>query len=281
MKNKLHISVVIFILLFAGAGILASESEKKETPVSNRMVVPEFHSIINSANVDGAVLIYDPKKGIYYSNNFTWANVGKLPASTFKIPNSMIALEIGIVDNNSTLLKWDGKKRYLKIWEKDLHFQEAFRLSCVPCYQKIAKKIGEKRMNEYLTQFDYGDMRVDSTNVDVFWLKGDSRITQFQQIDFLKRFYRSELPISERTEKIMKRMIILEDNKNYSLSGKTGWSIRGGNNNGWFVGYVEKKNKVYFFATNVEPKENFNMKMFSKIREKITRQALKQLKIIK
>ncbi len=281
MKNKLYILVVIFILLFAGAGILESVVDKKETAISNRMFVPEFQFIIDSAEVEGSILIYDFQKDIYYSNDFIWAGKGNLPASTFKIPNSIIAIESGIVENWNTLLKWDGKKRYLKAWEQDLTFKDAFRLSCVPCYQEIARKIGEKRMNKYLTQFEYGDMKVDSANIDVFWLEGDSRISQFKQIDFLKRFYESKLPVSERTEKIMKGIIIIEDNENYILSGKTGWSVRNGNNNGWFVGYVEIKNKVYFFATNVKPKEQFNMKMFSKIRTEITYKALKQLEIIK
>jgi len=124
-------------------------------------------------------------------------------------------------------------------------------------------------------------MKVDSTNIDVFWLEGNSRISQVQQIDFLMRFRESNLPISKRTERIMKRMIVIEKNENYTLNGKTGWSTRNGNNNGWFVGYVEVENKVFFFATNVEPKEQFNMKMFPETRKEVTFEALKQLKIIK
>lgn len=246
-----------------------------------QVVLSEFQHIIDSAKVAGAVLIYDSQEDIYYSNDFTWVNKGNLPASTFKIPNSIIALESGVVENDSTLFKWDGKKRYLKVWEQDLIFRKAFQLSCVPCYQEIARKIGEKRMNKYLSKLDYGNMKVDSTNVDVFWLEGDSRISQFQQIDFLKRFHESKLPISERTESIMKRMMIIEDNENYTLRGKTGWSIRNGNNNAWFVGYVKVENKEYYFATNVEPKKQFNMKIFSVIRKEITYEALKHLEIIK
>ena len=74
--------------------------------------------------------------------------------------------------------------------------------------------------------------------------------------------------------------MVIEEQDNFRLSGKTGWSIRNGNNNGWFVGYVEKDNNVYFFATNVEPEEEFNMDMFPMIRKEITYKALKQLNII-
>lgn len=129
---KIYGSLLIMILLFSCPGNLEGDSGNKEINNRNRVVNLEFQSIIDSAKVEGSVLIYDSQKDIYYSNNFKWANIGKLPASTFKIPNSIIALESGIVENDNTLLKWDGKKRYLKIWEKDLTLKDAFRLSCVP-----------------------------------------------------------------------------------------------------------------------------------------------------
>ena len=136
-------------------------------------------------------------------------------------------------------------------------------------------------MNEFLEKLDYGDMKVDSSNIDLFWLEGESRISQFQQINFLKRLYQSELPISERTEKIIKRMIVIEEDDDYKLSGKTGWSIKNWNNNGWFVGYFETQYKTYFFATNVEPKQQFDMNLFPMIRKDVTFKALEQMKIIK
>lgn len=255
--------------------------QQEKTTDGNQIIRSDFQSIIDSLNVAGAVLIYDFQKDVYYANDFKWADKGNLPASTFKIVNSIIALESGVVENDSTLFKWKGEKRALKIWEQDLLFREAFHFSCVPCYQDIARSIGEKRMNVYLDKFDYGSMQVDSTTIDRFWLEGDSRISQFQQIDFLKRFYNAKLPISKRTESIMKRLMVIEENENYRLSGKTGWSIRNGRNNGWFVGYIEMGQQLFFFATNVEPQAQFNMDMFSMIRKEITYKALRQMDIIK
>jgi len=260
---------------------------KKSTPdiegykVSQQQIeVPEFQKIIDSAAVEGSILIYDLKDDKYFSNDFQWANKGNLPASTYKIPNSIIALETGTVKNDSSLFPWNGEKRNLKIWEQDLIFKDAFQFSCVPCYQEMARKIGVSRMNEYLEKLAYGNMKVDSTNIDLFWLEGDSRINQWQQIDFLKRLYLSELPISARTEAIMKRMMVIEDNDQYKLSGKTGWSIRNGNNNGWFVGYLETGDKACFFAINVEPTQQFDMDMFSMIRKDVAYKAFREMKII-
>ncbi len=278
---KIIYIIPILIVLFSCTSKKTDSNIKEIKVVEREIIVPEFQTIIDSAYVNGAILIYDFDDNKYYSNNFEWTKKGKLPASTFKIPNSIIAIETGVIENDSTLLKWNGEKRRLRNWEQDLVFRDAFHFSCVPCYQEIARKIGVKKMNEYLNKLEYGNMKVDSTNIDMFWLEGESKVTQFQQIDFLKRFYQSNLQISERTELIMKRMMIIEDNDDYKLSGKTGWSISNENNNGWFVGYVDTKNKVYFFATNVEPKEQFSMKNFSKIRKKITYKALKQLELIK
>lgn len=131
--------------------------------------------------------------------------------------------------------------------------------------------------NDYLAQFVYGDMEVNADNIDVFWLEGNSRITPFQQIDFLNRFYKDQLPITKRTEAIMKKMMVIEDSNHYRVSGKTGWSVSDGHDNGWFVGYVEQNEKVYFFATNIVPKEQFDMALFAMTRKEITYKALKQM----
>lgn len=235
----------------------------------------DFQKIIDSTGLSGSILILDPQSDIYYSNDFKRCSTGFIPASTFKIPNSIIALETGVAKDDSTVYKWDGKKKFLPQWEKDLILKDAFQFSCVPCYQQIAREIGTQRMKEYLKKFDYGNMIVDSSNIDSFWLEGDSKISQMQQIDFLKKLYTLEIPVSERTSDLMKRIMIIDENDSYKLSGKTGWAVRGENNLGWFVGYVETNGNVYYFATNVEPKENFEMEKFAGIRSKITLQAFR------
>lgn len=277
---KIHYFTSILILFFSCTDKKTSSDEDQNKEAAHEIAVPEFQTIIDSSNVKGAILIYDLEDDKYYSNDFEWAKKGNLPASTFKITNSIIALETGVVENDSTLFKWDGEKKRLKNWEQDLILRDAFHFSCVPCYQGIARKIGAKKMTEYINKLEYGDIQVDSSNIDLFWLEGESRINQFQQINFLKRLYQSQLAISERTEVIMKRMMVIEENDDYKLSGKTGWSIRNGNNNGWYVGYIQSQNKTYFFATNVEPKEEFDMSMFPMIRKDVTHKAFEKFSVI-
>lgn len=252
----------------------SQESESRQT------YVPEFQTIIDSVKLDGAILLFDPLTNTYLSNDFEYARRGFLPASTFKIPNSIIALETGVVEDDSTLLKWDGKPRRLKSWETDLIFKQAFLRSCYPCYQEIARKVGHLQMRAYLDKLQYGHMMVDSNSIDHFWLEGPSRISQFEQIDFIRRLHQKKLPISEWTTNLMKKLMFIEEKPGYRLFGKTGWSITDDFHNGWFVGYVEKGAHVYYFATNVSPGEGFDMDDFGRIRALITKEALKKANIV-
>ncbi|MGB5555128.1 MAG: class D beta-lactamase [Flavobacteriaceae bacterium] len=277
MKSKYLI--LLAVMLFSCA------NEKRNRPAVKEMAQhqiksSEFQSILDHAKVIGTILIYDLQENSYYSNDFEWAATGKLPASTFKIPNSIIALENEVVENDSTMFKWNGEKRELPIWEQDMIFKEAFHRSCVPCYQDVARGIGVARMNSWLQKLQYGTMQVDSATIDKFWLEGASRISANQQIDFLVRFYKNELPISSRTQAIMKRMMLIEENNRYTLYGKTGWSNNKGNHNGWFVGYMEIEKGAYFFASNIEPKGLFQQATFVPARKEVVLKALQQLKLI-
>lgn len=238
---KIFYLVSTIILFISCSGKKTSFNKKEVEVLKQEIIVPEFQTIIDSANVHGAILIYNLQEDKYYSNDFKWAAKGQLPASTFKIPNSIIALETGIVENDSTIFYWDGEKRGNKNWEQNLLFKDALQYSCVPCYQEVAKSIGVTRMRKYLDLFNYGSIKVDSTNIDIFWLEGESRINQFEQIDFLVNFHQSNLSISKRTESTMKRMMIIDESDNNIISGKTGWSYSKEQDNGWFVGYVESK----------------------------------------
>lgn len=275
-------SIAVFLILFISCKENKGTTTINEEQSANKNIIkPEFQSIIDSSDVKGSILIYDLNKDIYYSNDFEWSNKGNLPASTFKIANSIIGLETGVIENDSVIFKWDGEKKWLKNWEQDLILRDAFQFSCVHCYQEVARKVGSKRMNDYVSKLNYGNLEIDSTNIDKFWLEGESRISQMQQIDFLKRLYNFELPISKRTESIMRNIMLIEETDQYKLSGKSGLSNNNGEYNGWFVGFVEFKNNTYLFATNLEPKKEFDFDSFIKKRLDLTLLGLRKLNVLK
>ncbi len=273
-----------YALLLLGVLVInsCSNSENKKNTdklesETSHIEVDAFKNLINGAKVNGTILIYEPENKTYYSNNFKWAHSGFLPASTFKIPNSMIALESNVISNDSTIIPWDGNKKRFKIWEQDLTFRNAFHYSCVPCYQRIARNVGTDLMKTKLKEINFGNMTVDSSNLDMFWLEGNSRITAYEQIDFLERFNMGKLPIAKRTELMMKKMMVITENDTLVIRGKTGWSNANSINNGWFVGYIEKKNDLYYFATNIEPHAGVSLKTFAEIRRSLTYKALEIL----
>ena len=54
----------------------------------------------------------------------------QLPASTFKIPNSVIALETGVVgDPDKDVFQWDGVTRSIEAWNRDHTLRSAIAAS--------------------------------------------------------------------------------------------------------------------------------------------------------
>ncbi|AWV99476.1 class D beta-lactamase [Arcticibacterium luteifluviistationis] len=270
MKN------IAFLLAIASL-ITACSTSTKESTEEKEVVNADFQSIIDSSLIKGSILIFDANKSTYYSNDFKWAKKGFIPASTFKIANSINALENEIVENDSSMFYWDGEPKFLKSWEQDMNFYQAYQRSCVPCYQEIARKTGADKMHATLDKIGYPGMIFDSTNVDDFWLEGDSKISQYEQIIFLRRLANKELPISEHSYDIMNKIMVLKETENYTLYGKTGWAVQNENNIGWFVGFAKTKGNTYFLATNVAPTEALNIDDFVRLRMEVCLKALEGL----
>ena len=242
--------------------------------------IPELKKIFDKYKVDGSILIYNQNENRYIGYNLERCNVAFCPASTFKIPNTLIALETGIITLDSVFL-WNGERRTFSSWEKDMTFEEAFKASVVPIYQEIARRVGVAKMKYYTQLFNYGNLDINEDNIDKFWLEGKSSITQYQQIYFLHNLYNLRLPISENVMTLTKQLMLLETKTNYKISGKTGWAVRQQENITWFVGFVEANENVYFFATNIPSNENTDLKSFSTIRIELTKAILQELNIIK
>lgn len=280
MRSEFSVLVVFIFAAIAGCDDSLTEDHKElnednQTEEVLRIQWDEMSSLFDSLGVEGSILLFDAERNELLSNDYVWAEKQRLPASTFKIPNSIIALETGVVSDEFTVMKWDGTKKWRQEWEQDLAFKDAFQYSCVPCYQEIARKIGVKRMNEWLDKLEFGKMIVDSSTIDNFWLSGESKISQFEQMDFLVRFNLGELPISDRTREIVREIMILEKTEKYCLMAKTGWASGDSYENGWFVGFLEQNGNTYYFATNISPKKNCPREAFLEARSVITREALR------
>ena len=253
----------------------STSSNEKLTNIQ-RVHKAEFQQILDSLMLDGSILIYDTSTLTFYSNDFEWSEQGHIPASTYKIPHTLIGLELGIL-SDTFVFRYDGTPRNMSIWEQDLKLKDALQFSCVPCYQSLARMIGVDSMKYYLDKLNYGSMIFDEESLDMFWLQGASRINQFQQIEFLQELYNGELDVSIRNQKLVREMLVIQEDSIGTLSGKTGWSIDGDQNSGWFVGYLETDQSMYFFASNIEPMEDFDIREFPAVRRIAVDLAFKAL----
>ena len=191
---------------------------------------------------DGAseILVYDAKR----------AATPFLPASTFKILNSLIALETGVVSGPDEIFPYDGQPRFLPAWNADLTLKQAFALSCVPVYQDIARRIGPERMAWYVAACNYGNADI-SGGIDQFWLSGGLRISAMQQIEFLKRLRHRQLPFRDDTIDAVLDIMIVEQTGQTTLRAKTGLTARVQPGTAWYVGLASRGPETWYFALNL------------------------------
>ena len=234
-----------------------------------------YDEIFKEFGVNGSIIIYDLNNDMATYYNYKRLDSVFLPASTFKIFNSLVALETGVIKDENEIIKWDGVDRGWSSWNKDHNLRSAIKVSAVWFYQELARRIGEERMQKFINIVDYGNRNIGG-GIDMFWLTGDLRITPHQQIDFLKRLYNNNLPFSQRAINIVKDILILEETDNYILRGKTGWADKPDPDIGWFVGYLEQNNNVYFFATNIDILKNED----SKKRVELTKAVLRSINLL-
>lgn len=185
---------------------------------------------IDATGFAGTVLVYDLDGDEYLAGHAERVERRRIPASTFKIFNSLVALETGVVADQHTVIEWDGVTRGRSELNRDLDLQTAFRLSAVPHFQELARRIGPERMQRFIDAVGYGNRDI-SGGIDEFWLTGGLRISPREQVDFLVRLYRGDLPFAPRTVAIVKEMMVSERTPEHLIRSKTGWAVSAENEN--------------------------------------------------
>jgi beta-lactamase class D len=235
--------------------------------------------------VTGTFGMFDNGQGQFTVYNLSrYKDSTYLPASTFKIINSLIGIQTGRINNERMVIPWDGVARKFpngdtaKAWNKDLTMEEAFKVSAVPYYQEIARRIGKDTMQRWLDTLGFGSRYKKfeiTNNIDTFWLDNTLKVTPDEELGLVKKLYFNQLPFQGRPQDIVKKVMMQENNSNYKLSYKTGWGFtENGDALGWVVGWIEENQHAYFFVLNVEGPHNTNMLT---ARKNILDSILKQL----
>lgn len=205
----------------------------------------------------GAYVQIDVQTGARYESDAQACAAKLAPCSTFKIWNSAIGLQLGLVASpNAPFWKWDGVKRDVAPgWNQDQTLRSAFAVSCVPAYQALARQIGKARMQEWLDRLGYGDRDI-SAGIDVFWLPAPGRktilLSAIEQAELTARLAKGDVPFSARTQAELKDVMKVQSTAKGTLYGKTGTGTDRGTRIGWFVGYVVSGGKTNAFACRLE-----------------------------
>lgn len=182
------------------------------------------------------------------------------PASTSKIPHTLIALETAVA-RPDTPFQWDGTERIVKSWNRDHTLETAYRHSVVWVYQQIVTSLGTEAMASWISEIDYGNRNTGSRNdLTTYWLLGPLKLSAAAQVDFLTRLVRRELPFSAATYDTGIPLMLSASGEGWELFGKTGWRMDGNNTDiGWFVGWLQRDDEetqdTWVFAFNMYMKE--------------------------
>ena len=207
-------------------------------------------AVFEQQNVVGTLVIESVRGDRTYVHNPERASEQFSPASTFKIPNTLIGLRMGVVRSKSSEFTWDGTDRGLPQWNRDQTLETAFKVSCVWCYQEIARKVGAGRYRPALRDLNYGNREIGA-DVEQFWLNGDLKISAWEQIEFLRSFVLEETGHTSEQVDLVKEIMRVEHTDTYALYGKTGWTGQA-LHTGWFVGFVTVADRTWLFAMNME-----------------------------
>ena len=212
---------------------------------------PEVGAVFQSHGLNGTFVLFDRENGIYTGYNPARAARRYIPASTFKLPNSLIGLATGVAQTPDDVLPYGGQPQPFKSWERDMSLREAIKVSNVPIYQELARRIGPQRMQNALVRLDYGNHEIGD-KVDMFWLRGPLKISALEQIHFLVRLAEGTLPVDPAAQALVREIALLESKSAWKLYGKTGTAVICEPALNWWVGWVEAGGRLYVFALNID-----------------------------
>lgn len=266
----MHTRFLLITGLIMLPGLLSAQKGTVETRA-------DFKRFYDEDSVEGTFVLLDYKNRRTVRYRPKWLVLPRVPSSTFKILNTLIGLETGVVTDEHFAMKWDGTEYEQKIWNRDHDLASAFTHSAYWYYREVARRVGSGSMKQWLDKVGYGN--ADTTGgIDRFWLGGGLRITPEQQLDFLKRLYENKLPFSRRNLDIVKRLMLVKQNDKAAVRAKDAWAFEGEKMIGWYVGYVEAGTDVFLFVNYLECAHD-DQSGFGEARMAITYRILDELGI--
>ncbi len=276
MRSSLLLRLVWLAMLFIGGSARAAPVPAelaRDIPGTPRLDVDiEGTALFRESGVEGAFVLLDVRRDVLTVVDPRRAAERYVPCSTFKIPNTLIGLESGVIPGAEFALRWDGKHQDVNAWNRDQTLSTAMRDSVVWFYQEIARRVGLARMRRSVAALGYGNAQTGD-RVDHFWLDGPLRISPREQVAFLRRLQAGALPVAPGHAALVRQLIVLEQHPGFTLRGKTGLGRDGGSAVGWLVGELERDGAYFVYATVVLDSAG-NLDRIALIRKALTERLL-------
>lgn len=236
------------LLSFITAGLLALPAAATAAPWRDE---PSVAALFRQARVEGTFVLLDEARGELRGHNRARGEQRFSPASTFKVANALIGLSLGAVTSVDELIPYSGDANpFMREWLEPMGLRGAMRVSNVPLYQELARRIGLVRMREAMARLHYGNQQIGG-DVTGFWLRGPLAISAVEQTRFLSSLAHQSLPFPRRAQQQVAEITRVDSGPGWILHAKTGWQNAPGPGVGWWVGWVQRGDRITPFALNL------------------------------
>lgn len=208
---------------------------------------------------DGCFLISDLKTGKIISEyNSKRCQERFSPCSSFKIAAALMAFEKKVLKDENQVIKWDGVSRGRAEIDKDLTPYTWMSASAIWVTSWIMPQLGKESIQGFLETFSYGNKDFSGPRIEP-WQTSSLKISAHEQLAFISKLWKGELPLAKNTNELTKRIILVKKlGQKSELYGKTGTGCLVGTACmdhpdkmiGWFVGVLKNGETEYAFAAN-------------------------------
>lgn len=250
-KSKIICSIlgVIVLLLTPITAVVASSDDVYHFDDEN-VVYEDLDTYFDGYN--GSFVLYDSSNKQYQIHNQKMSQQRVSPDSTYKIYSALFALESNVITPNNNNRNWDGFNHPYKEWNKDQTLSTAMNHSVNWYFQSIDQELGKEQLQHYFDKINYGNKNL-SASLEDYWMESSLKISPIEQVKLLSDIREEKNDFNERNIHAIEKALLIDNQTNGQLYGKTGTgTINGKSVNGWFIGFVKKADRTYYFAANIQ-----------------------------
>lgn len=205
---------------------------------------------------EGSFVLYDLKHDTWKIHDKERASLRVAPNSTYKLYSALFGLENNIITPANSLIRWNGESYPFEAWNKDQTLQSAMTSSVNWYFQSIDEQLGSSAVQNYLRNIGYGNEDL-SGDFSSYWMESSLKISPVEQVELLTKLYSNDFGFAPENIKAVKDSIHIASSATGNFYAKTGTGrVNGQDVNGWFIGFIERTDNTYFFATNIHAKDH-------------------------